>query len=144
MKFPKVLLIDNDAFYINLHRLKLTAEGFVVEVARDGNEGLKKLSEFKPNIILLELAVPNLDGFGFLKKLSENPIFKNTPVIVLSQLTQESDVVRAQKLGVSRCFSKESFDFKTLSSEIIKLFKGPIVKKAERERERERENKNVT
>jgi len=114
---PKnVLIVEDDAFLREIAAKKLQAEGFSVSAAGDGNEAIEKISQQAPDIIVLDLILPELDGFGVLEKVRTNPATKDTPVIILSNLGQEEDIEKAKSLGATDYLVKAHFSF----GEIVK------------------------
>lgn len=107
-KQPRLFIIEDDIFIAKIYEKKLTKEGFEVNVAHDGKEALSKLETFIPDIILLDLVMPNMDGFGLLKKVKKSKKLKDVPVIVLSNLEQVSDIERAMELGAKEYIVKAS------------------------------------
>ena len=95
----KILIVEDDRTLLKMYQTKLTLENFEVEAAYDGEEGLEKLKTTSPNLVLLDLAMPKLDGFEFLKKMMADASLKKIPVVVFSNLGQESDVEKAKDLG---------------------------------------------
>lgn len=95
----KILLIEDDKFLRELIVKKLIKEGFIVLEANDGEEGLTKISQEKPDLVLLDLILPGVDGFELLQKAQEDPFIKNVPIIVLSNLGQKEDIDRCMKSG---------------------------------------------
>lgn len=95
----KILIIEDDKFLRELIARKLNQEGFEVIQAIDGDEGLKKIKEEKPNLVLLDLILPTVDGFELLAKIKEEPAFASLPIIVLSNLGQREDIEKTLKLG---------------------------------------------
>jgi DNA-binding response OmpR family regulator len=106
---PKILIIEDDKFLRELIAKKLTEEGFVVEEAMDGEEGLRKSKEVKPNLVLLDLILPGIDGFEVLAKIKQDPETKSIPVIILSNLGQREDIERGIKLGAFDYLVKAHF-----------------------------------
>ncbi|MBI5787055.1 MAG: response regulator [Candidatus Niyogibacteria bacterium] len=94
-----VLIVEDDKFLRDLLSLKLKKEGFNVYEAVDGEDGLSKTRSEKPNVIILDLIIPVLDGFAFLETLKKDPSVGSIPVIVLSNLGQREDIDRAKSLG---------------------------------------------
>lgn len=94
-----VLVVEDDKFLRDLLTLKLKKEGFKVEEAVDGDEGLAKVRSSRPSIIILDLIIPGKDGFAFLQDLKKDPKTASVPVIVLSNLGQREDIERAKSLG---------------------------------------------
>lgn len=95
----KVLVIEDDKFLQKILLTKLSKEGFDVEGASDGDEGLKKVAAVQPTLVLLDLILPKINGFEVLTEMKTNSKSKNIPVIVLSNLSQEEDKKRAKELG---------------------------------------------
>ncbi len=93
-----ILLVEDDPVIIRMYSTKLTNSGYEVREAVNGQEALELLSTFHPNIILLDLMLPQLDGFGFLQKAKE--LIVNIPVIILSNLSQDTDKSKAREYGV--------------------------------------------
>lgn len=94
----KVLVVEDDQFLRKIYEVKLSDEGFNVKIAVDGEEGIKLALDFKPDVILLDLIMPKLNGFEVLEKLKGKEKIK-TPIYVLSNLGQDSDVEKAKELG---------------------------------------------
>ena len=95
----RILIVEDDQFLSNIYQKKLTKEGFAIDVARDGEEGLAVMREKKPALILLDIIMPKLDGFGVLEEMQKDAELKKIPVIILSNLGQDSDVTRGKELG---------------------------------------------
>jgi CheY-like chemotaxis protein len=96
-----ILLIEDDPFLIDIYSTKLKEAGFKVEVATDGEEGLTKLKEKIPDVILLDIVLPKIDGWEILQRIKEikekvsnkeKIKFNNLKVVVLSNLGQKEDV----------------------------------------------------
>lgn len=114
----KVLIIEDDKFFQKFYSTKLAENKVEVQVACDGEEGLIKMRDFKPDLVLLDLIMPKVDGFAVLAARSQDEGLKKIPVIVLSALGQEKDVENAQKLGVNGYINKGSFDFNIMVEKI--------------------------
>lgn len=95
----KILIAEDDQFIANAYRVKFEKEGFEVIIAYDGNEALQQLASYTPDIIILDLVMPNTDGFITLEKIKSNPKWQNIPVVVTSNLSQESDFAKVKELG---------------------------------------------
>ncbi|MBI2056382.1 MAG: response regulator [Candidatus Sungbacteria bacterium] len=106
---PIILLVEDDKFLRNIISQKLTQAGFRVEEAVDGKEALKKVESKAPKLVLLDLLLPEIDGFAVLKRLQENNDLKKIPVIVLSNLGQDEDVRKAKELGAKDYMVKAYF-----------------------------------
>lgn len=98
-KGPKVVIIEDDQFLRELASEKLDHEGFTVYSAIDGAEGLRIISQESPDIVLLDIILPGIDGFEVLKRIKSNDTMKHVPVIMLSNLGQQTDIDHAMRLG---------------------------------------------
>ncbi len=105
----KILVIEDDKFLRELMIKKLANEGFEVSSAADGEEGIRCVKEKQPDLILLDLILPGLDGFGVLTKLQEDPALPKIPVIILSNLSQREEIEKARQLGVKDFLIKAHF-----------------------------------
>ncbi len=94
-----VLIIEDDSFLRDLLKKKLESFGFKTSEAIDGDKGIKKTKEEKPDLVLLDLLLPTTDGFEVLSRIQEDPSTSAIPVIVLSNLGQKEDIDRCLKLG---------------------------------------------
>ena len=103
-----LLVAEDDQFYANLYRTKLEKEGFGVIVASNGTQTIELLKKNNPDLIILDLVMPELDGFEVLKKIKEEKDIRSVPVIVLSNLGQEEDIERAKALGVFKYIIKSN------------------------------------
>jgi len=107
---PKnILIIEDDRFLRELIAQKLIKEDFNISEAIDGEEGIKKIKEEKPDLVLLDLILPGIDGFEVLSKMREDPSITRIPVIILSNLGQREDVERGLKLGAVDYLIKAHF-----------------------------------
>jgi CheY-like chemotaxis protein len=97
----KVLVVDNDITLRDMYSDRLEAEGCEVEIAQDGEQGLERAAQFKPDIILLEIMIPRVNGFMALEKLKATPDLKDIPVILLTALVQEENMAKAIKAGAA-------------------------------------------
>ncbi|MFH0987453.1 MAG: response regulator [Patescibacteria group bacterium] len=116
----KLLIVEDDKFLRDLLSKKLSEENFSIATAVDGEEGVKKIQEENPSLILLDLILPGMNGFEVLKKSKENPVTKEIPVIVLSNLGQKEDVDRAIKLGAKDYLIKAHFTLEEIVEKIKK------------------------
>lgn len=105
----KILIIEDDKFLRELIVKKLTKENYDVSEAMDGEEGVKKAKEEKPDLILLDLILPGIDGFEVLARIKEDPALTPAPVIILSNLGQKEDVERGLELGAVDYLIKAHF-----------------------------------
>lgn len=105
----KILVVEDDRFLRELIIKKISKEGFEVVSAVDGEDGIKKIKEEKPDLVLLDLILPGIDGFEVLSQMKEDPEIKSIPVIILSNLGQKEDVEKGIKLGAQDYLIKAHF-----------------------------------
>ena len=101
----KVLIIEDDTSINEAYAMILSKSGYHVESAYDGNEGLQKIASFNPQVVLLDLRMPHLDGVGVLAKLSDKQK-KAMHIIVLSNYDMQKEIDEAYKLGAERYILK--------------------------------------
>lgn len=114
-----LLLVEDDTFLAGMYVTKLTMEGFQAELASDGLIGLEKAKKMKPDLILLDVLLPKMNGFDVLKQLKNDPDTKDIPVILLTNLGQKSDVVKGLDLGAVDYLIKAHF----MPSEVVEKIK---------------------
>ncbi len=106
MEQKTILLVDDADFISTLLKARLERENIRVEQAFNGEEALKFTSENKVDLIILDLIMPKMTGFEFLEKAALDPRLMQVPVIILSNLSQDSDVEKVQRFGVKQYFVK--------------------------------------
>ncbi len=118
-----VLIVEDDKFLSKIYLTKLEKEGLKVEMAHDGEQGLKMMKEKTPSLILLDLIMPKKDGFAVLEEMKKDSKLSKIPILVLSNLGQESDIKKAQKLGVKDFIIKSDTSIKEVVTKIRKYIK---------------------
>lgn len=108
-KEVKILLVEDDSFLASVYATKFELEGFTVLHAADGEAGLKMAEKSEPNIILLDILMPKMDGFETLHRLKMDQKLVNIPVIMLTNLGQKEDVERCLKEGAVDYLIKAHF-----------------------------------
>lgn len=114
----KVLLVEDDRFLGDLLAKHFTQEGFLFDLAVDGESALKKAEEMKPDLVLLDLLLPGIDGYEVLKQLKANSVLAHTPVIILSNLGQKDEIEKAMALGAVDFLVKVKFDLAEIVSKV--------------------------
>lgn len=100
MKGKKVMIVEDDFFVSDIYETKFKKEGCEVVAVDDGEKAMKKLEGgFVPDVILLDLIMPNMDGREFLEEVKKFPNLKSVPILVLSNLSQDEDVKESLDLG---------------------------------------------
>jgi DNA-binding response OmpR family regulator len=87
----KILLIEDDKILLEMYQDKFTHEGFEVLTANEGQEGFNKIKTFRPDIVLLDLIMPKVNGFEFLKLVKADPTLKNIPILVLTNIFADAE-----------------------------------------------------
>lgn len=117
----KVLVVEDDQFLANAYRIKLSKSNFEVKIVSDGVEALKTMEEFIPDVVLLDLIMPNMDGFETLEKMKANDKLKSIPVIISSNLGQKEDVDKAMALGAKDFIIKSNVSIEDIVDKVRKL-----------------------
>jgi len=105
----KILVIEDDKFLRKVINKKLSREGYEVIEAVDGEKGLKAIKEEKPDLILLDIILPEMDGFEVLAEIKEDPVLSQIPVIILSNLGEKKEVEKGLKMGAKDYLIKAHF-----------------------------------
>ncbi len=105
----KILIIEDDKFLRELISQKLLKESYDIAEAVDGEKGVEAVKIEKPDLILLDLILPEMDGFTVLAKIKEDPSTSQIPVIILSNLGQKDDIEKGLKLGAIDYLIKAHF-----------------------------------
>lgn len=102
----KVLIIEDDHFLSSLMKARLEKEGFSTAQAFDGEEAYNFLKQSKPDLIVMDLIMPKVSGFELLENISVDPQISRIPVMILSNLGQDSDIDKVKRLGAVDYFVK--------------------------------------
>jgi len=105
----KILVVEDDKFLRELISQKLASEGYDVIEAVDGDKGIEKIKNEKPDMVLLDLIIPGIDGFEVLAKMKADPETANTAVIILSNLGQKDDIEKGLEMGANDYLIKAHF-----------------------------------
>ena len=105
----KILIVEDDKFLRELIAKKLLKEGYEVEEAIDGEDGVRKTKEVMPDLILLDLILPGIDGFEVLKRIKEDEKTAFIPVVILSNLGQKDEIEKGLNLGAVDFLIKAHF-----------------------------------
>lgn len=102
----KILIVEDDTYLLKLYSEIFQNENFEVALAEDGREALQKAGEFVPEVILLDLMIPYIDGFGVLQELKKDPKTEKAKVVVLTNLDSETQKQKALSLGADKFLVK--------------------------------------
>ena len=118
-QITKILIVEDDTFLAGMYVTKLGLEHFKTELAVDGKSALEKAKKFMPDLILLDVLLPKMNGFEVLKELKQAPETKLIPVILLTNLGQKSDVLKGLEAGAADYLIKAHF----MPSEVVEKIK---------------------
>lgn len=120
----KILIVEDDPFLSEMYSTKLVQENFEVDLAIDGKEAIKKAREMKPDLILLDIVLPKMDGFEVLAEIKKDIELRNIQIIALTNLGQKEEVEKGLKLGADDYIVKAHFT----PTEVINKIKQVIKK----------------
>lgn len=120
---PKILIVEDEEFLSDMYKIKFEQAGYEVVVARDGLEGFESAKKEKPDLMLLDLVLPKLDGFRVLKKIRKDPAIKKIKVFILSNLGQIDEVNKGMAGGADGYFIKANLTPTQLLEKVSAIFK---------------------
>jgi two-component system phosphate regulon response regulator PhoB/two-component system alkaline phosphatase synthesis response regulator PhoP len=123
----KILIIEDDKFFRDLISKKLREGNFDVATASDGKEALAYLQVNIPDIIILDLILPGLDGYEILSILKKDKKTSGIPVLILSNLGQREEIERARALGATDFMVKVNFTLEEILAKINQIFKEKFI-----------------
>ncbi len=118
----KILAVDDEKHIVKLVEVNLERHGYEVITAHDGKEALQKVEEESPDLIVLDVMMPYMDGFEVLQSLRRNPSTREIPVIMLTAKAQDADVFRGWQSGVD-CYLTKPFNPMELVAFVKRIFK---------------------
>lgn len=120
---PKtILIVEDEQNLVELLKFRLEANGYHVEMAFDGEEGLKKIGTLKPDLVMLDIMMPKMHGYDVCKRAKANIDTKNIPIIMLTARTQKKDMEQAKTAGADG-FVAKPFESEELLKEIGRLMR---------------------
>ncbi len=120
----KILIVEDEEALADVLKAKLTKQGYDTEVAGDGQAGYKKIKDWRPDLVLLDIVMPKMNGYEVLEKLNEDG--DKTPVIIISNSGQPVEIEKTKKLGAIDCLVKTQFDPKEVVEKVNKYLDGQI------------------
>ena len=118
-----ILLIEDDPFLSDIYATKLKESGYSVDIAVDGEQGFKKIKEKMPDLLLLDIVLPNVNGWEFLRMAQKDTKLKNLKVIILSNLGQKAEVEKGLDLGAVKYLIKAHYTPSEVIEEVKKILK---------------------
>ncbi len=127
----KVLIVEDDNDISEMYRIRITASGFEVETAANGQIGIEKMKKFLPDLVLLDIVMPKKDGFDLLEEVrqaSDKENIKKIPIIVLSNLASPIDIMEGKRLGAQDWWIKAFNTPSQISQKVIDFFNKKTIK----------------
>jgi len=118
-----ILLVEDDPFLIDIYTTKLKEVGYSLDVASDGEMALKKIREQKPDLMILDIVLPQLDGWEILRQIKADKNLKNLKIVILSNLGQKEEVEKGVELGAVKYLIKAHYTPTQVVEEIKKVLK---------------------
>ena len=116
-----IMIIEDDKFLSSLMKARLEKDGFTIMQAFDGEEAIQGFKQRTPDLIILDLIMPKVTGFEVLQTISITPELQRVPVVILSNLAQDSDIEKARQLGAREYFVKVKVSIDDLVGRIKNL-----------------------
>ncbi len=118
---PVVVVVEDEGILLKALNIELLNAGYTVVSASEGESALKLIKKHKPDLVLLDLIMPGVDGFEVLADLKSDKQVKEIPVIILTNLAQEEDKKKVMKLGAADYFVKSNADLEKITEKISKI-----------------------
>lgn len=123
MEEKTILLVEDDSFVSDIYQKKIESEGFKIITAENGIEAVKKLKEVTPDLILLDIVMPYMDGMDVLKEIKANEKWKTIPVILLTNLSEKEKIEEAIGIGADDYLIKSHFTPSEVISKVNLILK---------------------
>lgn len=118
-----ILIVEDDIFLAEIYQKKFEMEGFKVSIANNGQKGLADIKKKKPDIVLLDILLPKLDGFAVLEAVKADSSTKSIPIILLTNLGQKDDVQRGLEEGAADYLIKTHFKPSEVVDKVRKILR---------------------
>lgn len=126
MAHEKILVIEDEADILEVIEYNLTREGYKVLTSKDGEQGLAKVLGENPDLVLLDLMLPGLDGIEICKRLKQDPVSRGTPIIIVTAKGEESDIVLGLGVGADDYIIKPFSPKELIARVKAVLRRGPL------------------
>ena len=131
----KILIIDDNADTVELLKKRFRADGYDTAEAYDGEQGLQKVSEYEPDVIVLDVMMPNMSGYEVCEKLKGDEITKHIPILMLTAKSEVPDKVKGLDIGAEGYITKP-FDYKEVAARVRSLLSQKNASKEQAEKEK--------
>jgi len=118
-----ILLVEDDPFLIEIYTTKFKEAGFSTKVIADGNMVLRRIKEKEPDFVLLDIVLPNVDGWEILRAIKSDDKLKSMTVVILSNLSEKEDIEKGLKLRADKYLIKSHYTPSEVVEEIKKILK---------------------
>ena len=122
MEQKKILLVEDEPLLGNLLRQRFEREQFQIVLARDGEEALKALRETQPDLMLLDIILPKVSGFELMEMMQNDPQIAKPPIIIISNLGQDTDITKGESLGAVQYFIKAKVSIEDIVDKVKSFF----------------------
>lgn len=123
MDHEKILLVEDDLFLSDIYKTKFEQVGYIILVAENGTEGVKKARESQPDLILLDIVLPEMNGIEVLDQLKSAKETKSIPVVFLTNLGSDQEIKEGLKKGAVGYLVKSQFTPSEVVAEVEKILK---------------------
>jgi DNA-binding response OmpR family regulator len=123
----KILIVEDDRYISKMYQLKLSLDGFDVQVAENGRLGIEKVKEFRPDIVLTDILMPEMDGFEVIKAIKADAELSATPILIMSNLGQEDHIQKGLGLGALGYIVKSQYTPSKVVDKIKEVLAGKFV-----------------
>lgn len=120
----KALLVEDDPFLLKMYQKKFEVANFEVQVASDGEEGIQQAKKFLPDIIMMDIMMPKVNGIQALEQLKSDPTFADTPIVILTNLSSTDDAGVAIQKGAIQYLVKSDYTPAQIVAVATKILKG--------------------
>ncbi|MCX6790570.1 MAG: response regulator [Candidatus Gribaldobacteria bacterium] len=106
---PNIILVEDDPFLIDIYKQKFESAGFGINVVKNGSKVLDALAQSKPDLLLLDIVLPEMAGWEVLEKIKAEPNYKDLKVVILSNLGQKEEVEKGLQMGADKYLIKSQY-----------------------------------
>jgi len=117
----KILLIEDDPLLIDIYTTKLQQSGFDVKAVEHGEKAVAAIQQERPDIVLLDIVLPHVDGWEILQQVQASEELKRIPIVILSNLGQKEEIEKGLRLGAVRYLIKAHYTPSQVVEEVVKL-----------------------
>jgi DNA-binding response OmpR family regulator len=114
-------IVEDEPFLLELYKARFEQEGYEVCVSLNGSTVMKEVEKNKPDLILLDIIMPEVDGYQVLKEIKKSPKYKDIPVLIFSNLAQEEEIEKGLKLGADDYFVKSNYTPPQIVEKVSKM-----------------------